>query len=808
MRKLKTTIFAIVLSLSVANSAENGFFTDNVLNSFVKYYEEGIDEKLYLQTDKPYYSAGENIWFKGFLVNALTHTPFERTNFIYAELIDDKGELVSRIKVQRDSTGFNGYFTLDPKMEEGNYSIRAYTKWMTNGDEKFFFEKNISIVSPIPEDSMVGMNGEKPNATAIARTERLKEKEAEIAKEKAKNYNVQFMPEGGALVEGVAQVVAFKALAEDGLSVEIEGAVYDSQDEKVCDIKSICAGMGRMMIIAQPAQNYYAKVTIQGQSEYKRFELPVCDPNAVALKVSQMGDNVYYQPLAADTKLLDGLNMVLQSRGVVVQIDSTNMTLAHSLPRNVLLDGVSVLSLVNQQNEIVAERVIFKRPASSPTIDIITEDHNYGKRTKARVSLNITGSDGLPTQGEFAVSVTDDSSVKLDSLGDNAVSYLLLSSEIKGHIENPGQYFAPNSDSNLDLLMLTQGWRRYDLEKILSGDIDDHKYPYEDYVRISGSVRGLLGGKANKPKLKVFCLKPFVQEICELGENDSFNLLGLDVPDSTTYVLQTEGRFGGNGVNLTVEPEVFPEPKAGIFPRLDNSTPFDFVDQSREKFFYDGGLSMIMLESVQVTTIKNDNFEANYRFATRSVGRDKLEKIGKFSMSNYFRTFPGAVVRDDSVYYRNDTVPARFIVNGVDDSYFNLGLLTAEHIERIDFYYGNEAMMFTEAEGGVFCITLRDGVDIPARVYPHVARVKLLGYQRVAHFYQPTYETPSQISNLPPDYRTTIFWSGDINPDENGCAEFEFYTADKPTTYTITVEGVTKGGEICHSKAKMLRTKQ
>ncbi|MFR9617335.1 MAG: hypothetical protein SNG73_06360, partial [Rikenellaceae bacterium] len=84
-------------------------YTSQVLNNFMSFYKMGIDEKLYLQTDKHIYSSGENIWFKGYVLNAITHSPLNFTNFIYTELLNNEGVLVSRAKVQRDDNGFNGY---------------------------------------------------------------------------------------------------------------------------------------------------------------------------------------------------------------------------------------------------------------------------------------------------------------------------------------------------------------------------------------------------------------------------------------------------------------------------------------------------------------------------------------------------------------------------------------------------------------------------------------------------------------------------------------------------------------------------
>ncbi len=353
--------------------------------------------------------------------------------------------------------------------------------------------------------------------------------------------------------------------------------------------------------------------------------------------------------------------------------------------------------------------------------------------------------------------------------------------------------------------MMTQGWRRYSLEKILKGELEKPTVPFEDYVRVSGKVVGLFGGDVRKPTINLLCMNPFVQEEYELTYDNTFNLIGLDVPDSARYIVQAKGRFGGKAVHLEVESEKFPQNSSATLARGRDYAPFGFINQSREKFYNDGGLATIDIESVVVTATDFSNMRgANYKFATHSVGREKFDEIPGFSMKNYLRMFPGMSVVGDSLYYRSSTVGVRFLINDLDGDYLSTIPLNTDHIERVDFYYGNDAMMFTENEGGVLCIYLRDGMNLPSQLLSHVAHLSLLGYQEPAEFYQPKYDTPEEIASKKQDLRTTLYWSGDITPDINGNTGFDFYTADKVSSYTITVEGVTNSGEICYGESTVV----
>ncbi|MFI3292389.1 MAG: MG2 domain-containing protein [Rikenellaceae bacterium] len=813
MKTFKLLILQMLLAI-VATFAQEATPTQGdaqdlstkVVNSFMEYYKFGIDEKLYIQTDKPYYSAGESIWFKGYLVNAITHRPLDLSNYIYVELTDSKGERISHIKVKRDSlSGFNGYIKLEPKMDPGDYSIRAYTKWMSGSDEDFFFEKTIEIVSPISEDSMAG---QAQSATAEPTTNKEKR---EAAKAEAKSgeklkYDLQFFPEGGALIAGVSQKIAFKAVAEDGFSIEVRGQIYNSANEQVAEFESVHKGMGSVQLTIPEGEQFYAKA-ISSEGIEVQSQLPLASSTEVSLMVSHVGSNVYYQALASDPNAIAGLSAVIHSRGRIITVDSGNLTTPRKLPLNMVYDGISVISLMTQTGDVVAERIFFKKPVALPSIEITPNSSSYKARTKATISLKAKDSAGNPAQGQFAVSVTDDNAIGQDSTSNNALSYLLLSSEIKGYIESPGLYFVDNSritDHKLDLLLMTQGWRRFDLEKIIDPTVDHRReFQYEDVVQINGEVNGFFGNAARSPKLSFLCQRLGVIDAIELDSSNKFSLIDVDIPDSAVYVFQAQGRNGGNRLTLKIPDEVLPEPKAAIFPRIKEVVPFQFINQSQEKFYFEGGLSLIELESVVVTTQAVSKVEHS-GFATRSTEREELQSMGGVTLDNIIATYMGIVVDGDEVTYRGGSVTFR--VDGMEYEYSDLSLLTTDLVEQIDFFDSTSSTgLFSGMSGNIFNITLMDGASIPTLRLPNIVNYAPLGYQRVEKFYAPAYDTPSKKSNLPPDFRTTIFWSGDITPDAEGNMSFEFYTADRATRYRITVEGVTNAGEICHSETTVIR---
>lgn len=807
---IKLLLFTAVVAVAFAARSQElvDSYTQELFSKITTYYQKGIDEKLYLQLDKPYYSSGDKIWFKGYLRNAITHAPLERSNFIYVELVSPKDELLSRVKIQRDSTGFSGHMVLEAQMEPGDYTLRGYTRWMQNKDEEFFFSRAIKIISPIPANESL----EEPTSARAQRKQAERDAEQQRAEQQRMlDYDVQFFPEGGALLAGASQVVAFKAIGRDGLSVEVSGELYNSAGEPLSQIESTYLGMGIVNLFASEGEQYYA-VLRSAKGVEQRFDLPAVQGSGAVVNVVVMADKLIYKVRASDAQLLAGAHVIVNSHGRIVASNIAKQDVASYLPLDNLFDGVNIISLVDAHDQVISERLVFKRPEYQPTLSLSTDRTNYGRREKVRAKLNVRDSYGEAAHGEFGVSVTDDSSVEFSDGDVNILSYLLLSSDIHGYIEQPGLYFTGDekvANNNLDLLMRTQGWRRFDLGQILSSSTANPAIPYEDMVQLSGDVRGFFGNAARRPIIYVLNTELNFFDAFELDQTSRFSLRGLDIPDSTTYVIQARGRKGGNSLTLNIAPELFPATRSTILPRqqgIEAYIPQAFVNQSQEKFFYEGGMNLIDIDAVYVTAQKEDS-SSSLVPSTRSTTRSELDMLSGLSLPMIIQRMASMSVSPDGVTYRNNTTMARFILDGMDMEYEDVSLMQASDIERLDFFDGIDAVMYSDASGGVFVIESREGSWSGSSPAPlSIVEVARLGYQRPMAFYQPRYEVASLRENLPPDYRTTIFWDGGLRPDADGNIEFEFYTADKATSYTLTIEGVTDQGEICQMRKVIDRT--
>ena len=125
--KLKIYFLLLCLSTVCITSYSQTLFQQSANKSFTKYWRNVPQEKVYLHTDKPYYNAGEKIWFKAYLVNATTHRTTTQSRFVYVELITATDSVVSRLKIRKDSTGFTGHISLNPEtLASGKYILRTH----------------------------------------------------------------------------------------------------------------------------------------------------------------------------------------------------------------------------------------------------------------------------------------------------------------------------------------------------------------------------------------------------------------------------------------------------------------------------------------------------------------------------------------------------------------------------------------------------------------------------------------------------------------------------------------------------------
>lgn len=880
MNKSRRFLLIVTICFSLtplfAFSSIDSVFYNQVVSRFENQVLRFPEEKLYLQTDKPYYNAGENVWFKGYLLNASLLVPSGLSRFIYVELIDKGDSVLSRVKIRKDSLGFNGYLHLKPEIAPGFYEIRAYTYWMQNASPDFFFHKRIfignSIDTKVNCDIHYGtiLNGKIPVTLSFVNSSNqpIKDKEIHILQnwkaagrkslrfktndagkvswelavdttdhsQKMLNvsvedpdlkfnrkiflphfstdFDVQFFPESGNLLANNLQTVAFKAIGTDGLSVEISGEVFTSKNEPVTDLSSLNKGMGKFILQTNAGESYYAVVK-SAAGITKRFELPALQPSGIAIHLVYNKKKIFYE-ISNHTDVADStLYLLVHTRGQVFVIHPVG-TGEGEIEENSLPAGINTFSVIDKAGNTYCERLYFVRNFMWPQLSMQSDKPVYNKREAVDLTFHVQSLTGKPVNGSYSVSVTDNRMVKPDTLSDNIQSNLLLTSDLKGYIEDPASYFVDGQMSTrekTDLLMLTQGWRRFNTADVVKGKIVPPAFYVEAGQALSGKVLNLFNKPV--PKCDISMLMGYRHQFRLVTTNNGGNYMvdGIEFPDSTTIVLKARKKGAFGDVEIIPDQDVFPVAKEFIPADHDKSSvpPADYFQLSKQKYYSEGGMMTINLDEFTVSAKRNntddDTDDIYAGMADTQYKSDDLDKFPGMNIMNFLQTIPGVLVTGDNVSIRGGRDIPMFLVDGIEmDDIEDIKYLTTDEIQSISVFKGVDAAIFGMRGGnGVIDISLRKGVTLKTQTPISLATITPLGYQKPVEFYQPKYDVDSIRMSSKPDLRTTIYWNPSLKTDAAGNIQLHFFTADTADNYDVILEGVTNEGEICRYKGVLKR---
>jgi hypothetical protein len=407
-----------------------------------------IIEKAYLQFDKPYYDPGDTLYFKAYVTAGEKHELSKVSGVLNVELIGKNDSVMQSIKLQLANGQAWGDFALPPYLAKGNYRVRAYTQWMQNTGDTYFFDKVISITG----STISRVSGTVQSAT--------------------KKADVQFFSEGGSLVVALPSKIAFKAIGADGLGINVKGIVVDNENKEVTKFASAHLGMGQFYITPEAGKTYKAKITYP-DGGINTIDLPVPDAKGMSLSVNNDNPDKLAieinanKPYYLENKDKD-IVVVIYSGGIVktVKTPLDNQSIGFDLPKKDLNTGIVQVTLFSAAGIPVNERLAFIQNSELNNIKVNSNRASYASGEKAQISVNTT------VPGYFSVSVINESKVQADENNERTIlSDLLLTSELRGYVEQPGYYFAGTSadiKTNLDVLLLTQGYRRFMWNELLN----------------------------------------------------------------------------------------------------------------------------------------------------------------------------------------------------------------------------------------------------------------------------------------------------------------------------------------------------
>ena len=799
-------------------------------NPFLEQIRNFPQEKIHVTTDRDAYIAGDTVWLRAHCVDAATLEPLTASRYVYVELRTTDNLLVRRIKILQRGGVYAGYLPLPATLAQDEYVLCAYTLYMRNLGGDYLFSKPLSV-------------------NPYRQPEKRRRRTA------AGPFDVAFFPEGGYLIDGQPCRVGFKALGRDGLSRQVTGTVRDDRGRTVARFASRHAGMGSFEFTPRPGRRYTAECVQTSGGKARRFDLPEANDLTFVLRVEPNDTSFVVSVRSAKKWRPQGLKLLVHRCGTQCYYKEWNPQHASlTFLRDELPGGLYQILLLSPTGEAYSERLVFNRRDDEAEVTM-RQEGTLRQRSKVTLHFEVRDTKRRPAQGDFAVAVTDrKAAAPVAAAG--IYSTLMLSSELRGVIEDPDWYFAPDNaqgDEGLDELLLTQGWRRYDVPKLLRNEYEEPYYPLEAGQEIAGRIeRTAMFSK--KKKLDRYTMRLLVPRSgyatsAPIAEDGSFALNGFDFPDSTLYVLRPAAVRGSMPeATVKVARDSFPE--VGTLPRVpaqEQKKPY--IAQARYYIEQRGQTDMrnILIDTVYVTHHKRlESTRPEHRLAARTWTAEQIKEAGAGTILDFIARMLGMNVVGSQVWYRG-RMPV-FMVDGqieetiamlekpgqeiqyfeddrytgelssgrqiaYTDDYKSLPLCLSyplSFVDQIGVIEGASTVLWGPglAKNGIISITLKHGEDLDNAISKtpstEIGLTSPLGYQTPAEFYAPAYATEKARRSMVPDYRTTLYWNPTVKLDDTGQATVEFYTSDAPADYDISIEGVTQTGKIVQRRQRLL----
>ena len=448
------------------------------IETFNKYFPQ---EKVYLHFDNTGYFRGETIWFKAYVLRDDRSTWTDLSKVLYVELLSPGGGIVDSKKLYLKNGQANSNFKLDSLFYAGFYEVRAYTRYMLNWDEGGIFRRVLPIfASPKKE-------GDYSNPQMIEHAYQKRIPQQRNHDGTTEKLNVKFYPEGGTLVQGLESNVAFEITGREGKAEDLQGTlVYP--DGKTMDVSTKREGRG--VFSYTPTSRPATLNVVDRNGRQRSFILPEAHEDGCVLCVNNTNrDRMEVRVMKTSSYRSTPALVLVKSGGVeafdVVDFDSAGVAI-RSFDKQKMSEGVNQLALIDADGRILANRQVFVYPKSREDTVSVSIQNRFLQACK-KVSLQIKT---LP-ETTLSVSVRDYDS-EVDGIQSDAGTWLLLASDLQGYIRNPEYYLEVNDEEhrrNVDLLMMVQGWRRYELPQMTGSAPFVKRHPVEDGLYVFGQLR-------------------------------------------------------------------------------------------------------------------------------------------------------------------------------------------------------------------------------------------------------------------------------------------------------------------------------
>ncbi len=812
-------IAGVFSALSSSSSIDLSEYIQHMRNGLLSIYKTLPEDRVYLHFDKPMYKPGETIWFSAYLRNGKDFKPSEQSDILHVELINPRGNTMKHIKLITKKGQANGDFNIDSELPGGIYKVKAYTNWQKNDPNPAFFEKEIQIQAVVLPRLKMKLNFERKAFGAgdkvIAKLELQTNENKPLANYRFRyvaqlagkqllsetgttddtglqyiefnlpqnlstndgllnvmidyegqnesisrsipivlnNVDLHLYPEGGDLINGLQTKVAFKALNEFGKPADIEGIVVDSKGKQVAKFSSFHQGMGAFALKPDADEKYTVKIT-KPEGVTTKYPLPEILQQGYVLNTGQETDSQV--KLLIGSTISEKLTVMARIRGTVCyknQFDVQTGTNSFSVNTSEFPVGVAQFTLFDSKGIERCERMVFVNKHKQLNVKIETNKEKYLPREKVEMTIRVTDERGMPMPAQLSLSVVDDQFLAFaDDKTSTILSHMLVEADIKEKVEEPRFYFDPKeekADKALDYLLMTSGWRRFTWKQVLSDETPLIQYHAERSV-IAGKLYTPNGKPASQVEVTCSPLK------LKTKTNKDGYFIFKDIELSAPVVLQAHHQ------------------NANLYYRISDYNAN--LNLYLEQLYYEGEIKR---EEADVAALGGNGKRVNNRPRMRKAvagerdrNKDKLEDVL-------------VIVEDDM------DIEAEMDVNEIaipaDEKPEDPGQRPENLVDE-----ANDKQDVAEVVIQGFAL---DSVAVAGEVTAPATAA----YYRAREFAAPVYAGQQDVE-VRTDFRTTIFWKGNIEVDRKGVAQVTFYNSDAITSFRATVEGISEDGMLGHAE--------
>ncbi|MFI1744676.1 TonB-dependent receptor [Thalassobellus sediminis] len=768
-------------------------------------------EKTYLHTDRNYYNIGESLWYKVYSVYAYNNLLFNNSNVLYVELISPDSKIIARNKINIEQGLGHGDFKLTDSTgvkKAGIYQLRAYTNWNRNFDNDFVFKKEIEIMDAFKAHSD---NLKKPTKSILNENSSIEERNT---------IKIDFFPEGGSLLQNVANLVAFKAVDVNGKPIKVTGEVFDNEDNLVSLFLSTHDGMGKFQFIPISGKQYYAKIkTVNGQ-ELKQ-ELPKADTEGYLLSCKTVKGRTFVVIKTNQETFIKKTNEELtvnfKTRGIsYLKINPvlTKLILSFELPKADIPEGICQITLYDSSSKPQSERLVYIEKEHDLNVKVTTDKITYKPNEKVVLNISSKSKAGDVKSASYSLSVTDLNGVTDEkTLNTNISSYFLMESDIRGKVHNPGYYFNSNNPKrleHLDALLLTQGWRNF-LWKTTRKLKDSIPFKVENGINITGRVEQLFGEKP-KPNMNVSLAlmnKTGMNVFSDITDSlGNFKFEKLMLSGKTNMFLNSRNEKGKNKGEIVLNPigqkpiPVYFKDLTGSFIETTNKN--SIVEHVYRKHINFGVAPENILDEVEIIGKKKKQTISLHGIPDLSYVVDENTPVVNDVLELVQLTISGVIIERGDVngdylrFMRYDKdKPALILINDFpiyDIS--ELDFIQPDNVEKIEAIRGATAAIYgTEGANGVIAIyTKKLSGNQASKEDFHTIKKEIEGFYEARVFYTPDLNKPSTDMYNKEAIRNTIYWNPYVHPDANGNVSTTYYNSSVETKVKVTLEGITATG--------------